>query len=539
MKSAKNIIKYEINIGFVILLLITLIIIVRYGLLYFNSDTACLNVYIREELRENSYFPQNWYNGEEILLFTPHTFMLPLVRLGASAYSSRIICDVVILLMLAVAVYILSCSVFLDSIIAAMAAILVVANYSIAYIVFMDCQASYSLILLLCCVCLIFFFKSMDDELKVQNWLLFIIFIAINVFCAMLGFRYIQIISIPLLMAIICVKLIERIYESDEDFDLTRAPAVNTIVLMAGIIVSTGIGYCFFAKIASGLIITGPFGGSNALSYIRLTQLDQLDEKFFNAVESYIALAGYEQGLRLISVKTIVILLKCLMFLIMTIVFPVKLAKRYKDISPKIRIFYLFSVFNIFITFAILFLSNLTDELGSERYYIVPSFFLWMTGSFFLFYNYKKKPMIQLLAVTVLVSVLMVNSAGIVHSLNRTENAVKERYHDVVSTLEKENLSFGYATYWNSHIYTVYSDFDIEIAPVTVAEGVFAPFRMLSSPKSFEEDYYTKDTFLMLTKEEDEMFTGREEILGACKKRIELDDYIIYVFDHNISGAFT
>ena len=522
----------------ILFFIISLIIIIKFGIVFFNSDTASVNVYIREELNEGSYFPKNWYNGEELLILTPHTIMLLLVKLGISAYSSRIIGDIIIQTLLVLSIVALSQLVFSELAVSLMTAVLIVSNLSMDYTTFLTCQGSYSVIIILTYICLILLFMSMNKELKIYKTWIYILFLLFLGFCSIMGLRYIQGISLPLLMSFFII-IVDHVANPERATDKSRKYQIQYVKMIGTIIIVSAIGYFIYIKLCQRMVINSAWGGNNAFSFFKLTPLDQLDEKFFSTFETFLSLSGYESGVALLSGKSIISLIKLAMLFLMTIMFPTLLMKNYYQLTERIKLYSLFSVSNFLITFCIVMFSNLSDNIGSGRYFIVSSVFMWSLGCYYIYYKYGSKETIMLFIKTALILTVFLNYCILVKDLHFKKPKIEHQYDSVIAELKNDDLTFGYASFWNSHLYTVYSDFDIEVAPVKIAEDNIMKLCVLSVPESFEESYHSGKTFLLLTKEEDKIARNIEKsVLEKSTGRKKLADYYLYVFDNNIVSDF-
>lgn len=78
----------------------------------------------------------------------------------------------------------------------------------------------------------------------------------------------------------------------------------------------------------------------------------------------------------------------------------------------------------------------------------------------------------------------------------------RARRADMVEFLKENNLSYGYASYWNAGIYTVLSDGNVAIRQILIDRGIPMPMRHLSSDTWYMASQWSGRTFLMLTPEE-------------------------------------
>lgn len=513
--------KLGIYIGLACLFVITIVFITQYGIIFFNSDTASINLYVREEIKEHAYFPHNWNSGYEILIFTPHTVMIPLTLLGLPAYSCRLVADVIIAVVLTVVLYLLGKNVLSDKVMAAMVALIAFSNYSEDFLVFLDCQASYSIIIIVCSLTILFLLRSMDDSMRVISRGRFILFMAAVTFCAFNGVRYIVVISIPLMLAIAFVSL------SGKEPALRQAGKI----IAGGIALPTVIGYSCYTALCASL------NGWN-VNELTFTSLDRLDNSFRIAVKSFLALSGFKTGQAEFSPRYLLMILSSGSFILMTVVFPLLLLFYYKRMASKEKMLYIFSVANFIITTGAMVCTSVVSTLEVGRYYLVPSVFLWIQGCKFIQYLYNdRRHIVSAVTVSAIVGVLLIHSLVVVSDYSAMRDMVNNRYDEVISCIREEGLDFGYASFWNSHIYTVVSDYGTEIAPVNLKKKKIKPFNLLTPTDYYKEDYHKGSSFLLLTKQEAAEKADRYDFLKTSRKKIDINDYYLYVFDYNLSSS--
>ena len=518
----KRLLKFDLFLAWFCLIVVVIYIITHLGIIFFNSDTASVSLYVRETLKEHSYFPQNWYSGNEVLVFTPHTFMLPLTMLGLTAYSCRLVANVIIAILLVLSLYLLGKSFFSNNVMAVMVSMIAISNYSADFINFLDCQASYSIIILLCCVTLFFLWHAFDDNVHVKTKAFFVLFQLAVAFCSFNGIRYIVLISIPLITAIVLVQFIER----------SLSVKQTGMLILMGIIIPSVIGYTGYSLLSSRL------GGWSAMN-LSITPMNQIVDSIKMAAKSYLTLAGFSFGEANLGFHYVLMVLSSGTFILMTIVFPLLLIFYYKRMTPKEKLLYIFSAANFIITTASIVCTSIVGQTVVGRYYLVPAVFLWIQGCSLLRYLYVDgKRTVVAVIIFITVGVIMIHSLVIIADNNARKELDNKRYDEVTSCIEKENLSFGYASFWNSHIYTTWSDFDIEIAPIKMNKGSIHPFKMLTPKDYFRKNYHEGSTFLLLPKQEDAEALEEYDFLKTSKKKIDINDYYIYVFDYNISILF-
>lgn len=119
------------------------------------------------------------------------------------------------------------------------------------------------------------------------------------------------------------------------------------------------------------------------------------------------------------------------------------------------------------------------------------------------------------------------------------ESGTYQAKENIISVLETNGLSYGYASYWNAQILNSMSDYEVIVRPVVVS-STLTPFVDINYIDSFSPSRFRGKTFLLLTAQEYESLTHGEvgpivQELGAPKETLAVEDYYICVYDHNIS----
>lgn len=502
------------------------------GICYFNSDTASINMYVREQIQEKSFFPKGWYNGEEIPIISPHLLILPLTLLNIPAYLSRQITNVIFIAILFVVIFYVIKKIF-DYNTSMMANIFVFSGISASYFTYLYAQVSYAPIFFIIFFSIGLFFDSVTERLAVQNKRKFILFLFMVFFASLNGNRYFQMFTIPLIMAILTYIFFEDYMENAFWKSLWKN-ASKIIALMAPLMIA---GYALYSLLYKSLSVAS----NRALSAITYTNIANILENIQKFFASYISIGGYEGNYPLLSLAGFAGLIKLCLHILFTILFPYLLAKKYKTLSHKVKIFLWYCAWNWLLIFLIFTFTSFIHSEAENRYIMFQTVLLYILSSYYIstFLIDKGRKIVMLFSTCCIIGFGVLSSFEMhfVYSGKLLRHEAQDNYESVISTLKKNHLNFGYATFWNSHTFTVMSDFDIEIAPIhftiTETETSIFPFRLLSASRVFMPEYHTGQSFLMLTKSECEEYLS-ENTLPNVIKTIPCKDYIIYVFNHNI-----
>ncbi len=188
----------------------------------------------------------------------------------------------------------------------------------------------------------------------------------------------------------------------------------------------------------------------------------------------------------------------------------------------------------ILFLFATTTIPDMIDPATSGRY-LAPSVLL---GLVVLFSIPLSRSRLGLnVVVSALMGVLLTSSmvrlgdeALPVRSYNPTQTAILE-------ALRTNNLKYGYATYWNSGVYTVLSGGESRIRQISIEHGRPVPMRHLSSNRWYEAEAWGGSTFLLLNQAEEELidWDAMEVVMGVQPKRVQVAHLTAFVYPENIA----
>lgn len=114
----------------------------------------------------------------------------------------------------------------------------------------------------------------------------------------------------------------------------------------------------------------------------------------------------------------------------------------------------------------------------------------------------------------------------------------KSARYDLVEYLTKNQLRYGYATYWNAGVTSVLSRERVLVRQIVIENGVPMPMRHLSSNRWYRPSTWQGETFLLLTPQEAELLDFEKMAFhGLIPSQInEFGDFRIYMFPDNIAS---
>lgn len=163
--------------------------------------------------------------------------------------------------------------------------------------------------------------------------------------------------------------------------------------------------------------------------------------------------------------------------------------------------------------------------------------------SAFLKQEVVKSPRNSLIVFTVLIYVF---SSNLFYLYSQKDSLIYHKYgyfasgvEGVAVFLESKGLQYGYATFNNAEEYSVLSNNKVMIRSIAFEQGKIFPIKWLTSDSFYNPDYYTGNTFLMITDDELRQFFPKGiAVLGMPKNVFRFKKFHIYTYDYNITSKF-
>ena len=104
-----------------------------------------------------------------------------------------------------------------------------------------------------------------------------------------------------------------------------------------------------------------------------------------------------------------------------------------------------------------------------------------------------------------------------------------------VEELKSKGLHFGYASYWDSHIYTVFSNGEVDIRPIEFSEKGITLSKWLSSDTWYQKNTAAGKVFFMVEhKDIEEMYRGISKLnMPDPIEEFQFGAYTIFIFEKN------
>ena len=105
----------------------------------------------------------------------------------------------------------------------------------------------------------------------------------------------------------------------------------------------------------------------------------------------------------------------------------------------------------------------------------------------------------------------------------------------LVEELKSRELHFGYAEYWHSHIYTVFSNGEVDIRPIEFNEQGITLSKWLSSDTWYQKNTTSGKVFFMVEhKDIEEMYHGIGKLnMPEPTEEFQFGPYTVFIFEKN------
>ena len=363
---------------------------------------------------------------------------------------------------------------------------------------------------------------------QVQKKRLCIAMILVMVTCIH-GIVLIQSLLIPLLGTVV-ILYIQQYQKEKLTLHMSCWKNVTAVELL--VIVSGVVGYLISEKVSELSGVVGNGGVTNLAQSI-----PQITEHVKYMWEAIFCYAGFTGAIPLFSLNGIVTIIRIAAFVAITFVFPLLAYRDYKNQSKNVQFFLIFVIIHVIEVVFILLLTSIEDYSGAARYLLTSIMLLQLIGANYIYTRYLKSNLLGILySVGISVISLMLMLPTIQMSLGYADSFAQMK--GLTSFLSENGLCYGYATFWNAGNNTILSNGEVQIRGVTLDTNKIAPYYWLTSKAWYNPNYYTGESFLLLSNEELDTYapSGYEDTaLGIPNDILRYANYVILVYDYNIS----
>jgi hypothetical protein len=238
-----------------------------------------------------------------------------------------------------------------------------------------------------------------------------------------------------------------------------------------------------------------------------------------------------------------------ILYLIMT---PIAVLRSLKSENFKIIFIALFAL----ISFGIPVFIMLTTDMPVAARYIITPMILSLILIVLVNIKFKDEPVLYIIKYIfifgLLTNVLAINiniknnNYWSSHFYNEAEKVGVQTHDDNIYELSeflvKNNLKYGYASFWSAGVISVLSDGKVLVRQIIFKNQLPEPHLWLSSSDWYRPSYYAGESFLLLTDWESNNINWTElekKYKVIPTKKLKFTKYNIYIFDDNISEKLT
>ncbi len=301
---------------------------------------------------------------------------------------------------------------------------------------------------------------------------------------------------------------------------------LKKLVYRVGLItISSGIGLFIYMRLSKQKLL-----GAGVSTFMRFPN-DALQcwDNFVNGMLSIFVDFGYVASTELFSIQGIENMICLLCAILLVFVFPFLQILKFKEEKRTVQYFIVFTcVHNLIIILMMVWCGYTTGR------YLITSIYLCLVmsaryiGEYFIKRN-DFRTFVFTMGMAVVTAAMcgriLVSGIGWIESYNTNKELVKG--------LEEHGLYKGYASYWNSYKYDVYSDFELNINALVIEQNKIEIFPWLVDYENYQTS--NEPTFLMLNSYENGI--NGEYLQGWFGDPIEvfeLQGYVVYVYDYDI-----
>ncbi len=499
-----------------------------------HSDTATATLLAQAQLKYRSFFPESWcYGNGDIWVFSSNLFVMPFSILLKNQSLARC-CGSALLLSVTIFCVFLFCKKFLKSDFW-MILIPVFSLFTFGEYAMILYEAAYVGVMIWFALGLWLSYEMLNGNQKfIVLYFLWVLILGLG------GIRIWAELVIPLLGTALFMIYYDN---SQDDYDIDKIiikSGVHTILISVPAIV----GFIIYKGICNDHYVVNTT--YNSLSF---------ETSAVECIKGILTIPGFVYHIFGIAYPTGVFstygirnIFSILICTILMFIIPVLQYRRFSKEPREIRYILIFTlIHNVEMVICILvFGKNI-----NPRYFLSSVFLLEIVSSRYVYeYWLKKANLNRFIVLFGYTAIVLLYIISLTYPNRRWKSEV-EAEKTMCRTIRDHGLSKGYATFWNSYKFEIYSDLGLQFGglivndpetPFDVYECI-KPYYWLVDSNRFIPDENTESTFLLLSEDEVHRIRGDlEERFGTFKESFTVEDkdktYHVYVWDHDIAKEF-
>lgn len=499
---------------------------------FFNSDAAVANILAEEIVISKTLFPSHWwYVNNDLWVFYKQALVIPWVIFGKNSYFAHAFTVFVVTLFMVVIVYRFLRSLMLSRATALMGGVVVIIGYSPMYLRELYGEAAYTWYFVFM-IAFMFIFRKLSPHVisrstQIKAFIFFMVLLYLLVVANPIRFFVYYI--VPFIGALGLGIYFSRDSLKTFKGGVKRLLSVKKAIIFAFACLVIVLGGMTHIYLLEGLQSAG---GANNAKLIPLEELPVHAAHAFLGLLNFIG-AEWNNGVKASSLEGAISLMKFFLYPFVLIIPALHVKRAFYQMSSTERFFVLFS----YVGFALIFVLYATTGLHEHAWaarnnirYISPFLMMILLCNVIMwrFFSLFMK-LILLLSFTIALGL----SWNYI-SPKEWRGIVDERIA-LVEELKSRELHFGYAEYWHSHIYTVFSNGEVDIRPIEFNEKGITLSKWLSSDTWYQKNTTAGKVFFMVEhKDVEEFYYGISKAnMPEPNEEFQFGMYTIFVFEKN------
>ncbi len=517
---------YKESIDFNILLKMSCFIIIgviiysslTFGQAFFHSDTATASLLLRTQIKDRALFPDSWcYANGELWVLTLNLFVAPFFFFIKNQLLVRQLGSVLLIVCALISIRYQSKKLFANkSWLLSIPLLFVFCSSFVSYDMNLWQAANTSYIIWQ--ATLITFIWEFLSTVGKEKKIYFGLIIVQTFLLSLAGIRVFAELIIPIAFVFIL-------------FFAENYSPMQRNQFLVGFLLSAILGLIIYKYIMLSHIANDT--ENNTIIFVPSIQICINNFKIY--IQNIFTLFGFEGSARFFSLAGIKCFIAVCTCFLAFFIFPILQLLKIKQEKKGIQFFILFVFFhNILFFFICIFFGKTIDR------YSLSSVHLNIVLSSNYLYNYlfaKSSINIRNIFFVSFIVCSIICSFSLVKKPNWFKIVTKQK--KLTELILSNNLSKGYATYWNAYKNEIYSDFKIQFGGINLTEKGLTPFFWLVDKRVFSYDENCA-TFLLLRDDEYNYVINNNllEIIGYPRKELKYENYYILIYSYDIAQFF-
>ncbi|MDR2601596.1 MAG: hypothetical protein LBC53_03990 [Spirochaetaceae bacterium] len=473
----------------------------RYGRQWLDSDMASEMVLGNLLAKENRLVTSSWKYSTELRLVYQQLFYMPLFKLFEDWRVVRALATLLNLIVLLAAYFFMMKQFEVSKKTTLLTSLFLILPVSRLYwgVVLFGGYYVFFIAMLFCFLGLLALLLNSAGGGKTA---VFVLFMVISFLFGAGGVRALMNIHVPLFITVLCV------------YFFGKNAVIKPLILSAAALVSCVLGYavnCLLHKFYF-------FHSHSGVSALDLS--DIFFQRLGSTIYTFILFLGYTPDARFISLHGVLgfasIIIAFLIFYELTRIIKERRLDNTYRINVSFAVFFIVSSIYHVVIFQIL------D--GDDRH-LIPLYVLYIPALAVIF-EFVKKNMSEKKSKSFIYGIVFaILGSGLMNLYMEQSYDYNNHRKDSISYIEKNNLHFGFASFWNANVITELTNGRVEMLGLD-SEDIHAISEWLHVIAYENPDYYAGETFLLLTVNEWDAYSGDAAFAGR-KPDYKDDNFII------------